>query len=268
MEIWFLTILCDAICVARCYQLTRELQQWSGRSWRLPSDNRLKVVQFALWPFGWAVTTVLLYWLFSLLYQHQLERTYGTILCFTPPDIEVGSLLFLAAFSLYGLLEHIVIKRAMGEHALDFLFYEYDLIPDCPERRARDSTPYWQKMYGMRAAHICCLFFSIVFGVVNTIFVPMEMQHVFLVTEDAIHARGVYIDEVREKHERLADLTHIYFYEEDEYYELLFHENGVERLWRMWSANKRVCPSNISGRDGTPLEIGMRHKGGMREQSA
>ncbi|MDD6887050.1 MAG: hypothetical protein PUE41_01035 [bacterium] len=141
MEIWFLTILCDAICVARCYQLTRELQQWSGRSWRLPSDNRLKVVQLVLWPFGWAVTTLLLYWLYYLLYRHQLERTYGTILYFNKLNIMVFYI-FFAAFSLYGLLEHIVIKRAMGEHALDFLFYEYDLIPDCPERRARDSTPY------------------------------------------------------------------------------------------------------------------------------
>ena len=251
MEIWFLTILCDAICVARCYQLTRELQQWSGRSWRLPSDNRLKVVQVILWPFGWAVTTLLLYWLYYLLYQHQLGNAYDTILYFTSPDLTMGALMFLTAFSLYGLLEHIVIKRAMGEHALDFLFYEYDLIPDCPERRARDSTPYWQKMFGMRAAHICCLFFSIVFGVVNTIFVPMEMQHVFLVTEDAIHARGVYIDEVREKHERLADLTHIYFYEEDEYYELLFHENGVERLWRMFNEDMAHA---VSEQTGLPIE--------------
>ncbi|MGN0784206.1 MAG: hypothetical protein ACI4MR_00920, partial [Candidatus Aphodomorpha sp.] len=117
MEIWFLTILCDAICVARCYQLTRELQQWSGRSWRLPSDNRLKVVQFALWPFGWAVTTLLLYWLFSLLYRHQLERTYGTILYFNKLNLYMVFYMFFAAFSLYGLLEHIVIKRAMGEHA-------------------------------------------------------------------------------------------------------------------------------------------------------
>ena len=233
MEIWFLTILCDAICVARCYQLTRELQQWSGRSWRLPSDNRLKVVQLVLWPFGWAVTTLLLYWLFSLLYQHQLERTYGTILCFTPPDIEVGSLLFLAAFSLYGLLEHIVIKRAMGEHALDFLFYEYDLIPDCPERRARDSTPYWQKMFGMRAAHICCLFFSIVFGLADTIFIPKEMQYAYVITEDAIHLRVVYIDNVDEECEQLADVKQIRYFEEDGHYEVLFDENDDANALRM-----------------------------------
>ena len=250
MEIWFLTILCDAICVARCYQLTRELQQWSGRSWRLPSDNRLKVVQLVLWPFGWAVTTVLLYWLFSLLYQHQLERTYGTILCFTPPDIEVGSLLFLAAFSLYGLLEHIVIKRAMGEHALDFLFYEYDLIPDCPERRARDSTPYWQKMFGMRAAHIFCLFMSIVFGVANAIFVPLEMQYVYVVTEDAIHYRAVYIDETYESHGKLADVKQIRYNERSRIWEVLFDENEEERPWRM----TEYLAHAVSEQTGLPIE--------------
>ena len=61
----------------------------------------------------------------------------------------------------------------------------------------------------------------------------------------------MYIDEVREKHERLADLTHIYFYEEDEYYELLFHENGVERLWRMFNEDMAHA---VSEQTGLPIE--------------
>lgn len=250
MEIWFLTILCDAICVARCYQLTRELQQWSGRSWRLPSDNRLKMVQVILWPFGCAVTTLLLYWLFYLLYQHQLERTYGTILYFNKLNLYMVFYMFFAAFSLYGLLENIVIKRAMGEHALDFLFYEYDLIPNCPERRARDSTPYWQKMFGMRAAHIFCLFMSIVFGMVNAIFVPLEMQYVYVVTEDELHYRAVDIDETYESHGKLTDVKQIRYNERSRIWEVLFDGNEEGQPWRM-SENMAHA---ISEQTGLPME--------------
>ena len=210
----FSIVLIIALFAARIVQLRCELKEFKGWSWRKPGDNKKRVLMFLFMPVGAAACGFVVYWLIRGIYFLSLYMRFGNIIYYVSP-FEFDACAFLLGFPLYGLIEHMIVRKRLGDQALDLLFCALEppvrtsgaLLDDF--RNFPVTEPYIERVRGMDLMQKAYIGLDILLCVICLWFIPRDMPYVDAVTESSLifHSLdGTYVEE----HE-LSDLKRIVY---------------------------------------------------------
>lgn len=191
----FSVILIIALFTARIVQLRCELKEFQGWSWRRPGDNKKRALMFLFWPVGVAACAGALCGLFNAVYGISLSARFHNIVYFVAPYDLLMTI--PAGASLYGLIEHIVVRKKLGDRALDLLFWAgvppvrtgASLMDDFKDFPVTER--YIERVRGMDLLQKTCIVLAIGACVVSLIFIPKDMHYLYLVTDtQLIYSNG------------------------------------------------------------------------------
>mgnify|MGYP000044748528 CR=1 FL=1 len=187
----FSVVLIVALFAARIVQLRCELKEFKGWSWRKPGDNKNRVLMLLFWPVGVATCGFVVYWVVRGIYFLSLYMRFGEIIYFISP-FDFAACAGLLGFPFYGLIEHMIVRKRLGDQALDLLFWAGEppvrtsaaLLDDF--RNFPVTEPYIERVRGMDLMQKAYIGLDILLCVICLWFLPHNMGFVYLVTENSL----------------------------------------------------------------------------------
>ena len=187
----FSIVLIISLFAARIVQLRCELKEFKGWSWRKPGDNKKRVLMFLFMPVGAAACGFVVYWLIRGIYFLSLYMRFGNIIYYVSP-FEFDACAFLLGFPLYGLIEHMIVRKRLGDQALDLLFCALEppvrtsgaLLDDF--RNFPVTEPYIERVRGMDLMQKAYIGLDILLCVMCLCFLPNNMGYAYFVTQNSL----------------------------------------------------------------------------------
>ena len=199
----FSIVLIIALFAARIVQLRCELKEFKGWSWRKPGDNKKRVLMLLFWPVGVTACAFVVYWLVRGIYFLSLYMRFGNIIYYSRP-FDMMAYVGLLGFPLYGLIEHMIVRKRLGDQALDLLFCALEppvrtsgaLLDDF--RNFPVTEPYIERVRGMDLMQKAYIGLDILLCVICLCFLPNNMGYAYFVTQNSLvfhSSSGLYKEE-------------------------------------------------------------------------